>query len=283
MSDAGALLFARYAYPPNELGYCGPAGASDLLRSDLAGEIAARAPGFDGAWAYLEYLSSGRGRSIGSGVRPAAGSSAPGSPSSASGSPSPARRSSTPATRSPAAGDPLDPVVVEAYWVGNELLDSADFSDLSGFLRERFAGQRGGTWEDAGARALPHHSFHVFEVYPWAAMLRRTGNPTAVSVLDRCRIRTGKVVSVSGEQATVISRPLVWDGSALVAGPPRPETVAWSAEGRSLLAGISPGDLVSLHWDWVCDVITAEQASRIESLESLALQNCRTPGLASPP
>ncbi|WP_211268784.1 DUF6390 family protein [Actinoplanes subtropicus] len=227
MSDSGALLFARYAYPPNELGYCGPSGAAELLRADLPGEIARRARGFSGAWAYLEYLSP---------------------------------------------GDPLDPAVVEAYWVGNDLLATSDFSDLLGFLGTRFVGQRGGTWESAGGRALPHHSFHVFEVYPWAAMLRRTGNPTAVSVLDRCRIRTGKVVSVAGETARVTSRPLVWDGSALAPGPPREESVAWSAGGRSLLAGLSPGDLVALHWDWVCDVITAAQAGRIEALEERQLR-----------
>jgi len=227
MSDLGALLFARYAYPPNELGYCGPAGASALLRPDLPGEIARRAREFEGAWAYLEYLSR---------------------------------------------GDPLDAAVVEAYWVGNELLDRPGFPDLLGFLGPRFVGQRGGTWESAGGRALPHHSFHVFEVYPWAVLLRRTGNPTAVSVLDRCRIRTGKVVSVEGETARVTSRPLVWDGSALTPGPAREESVAWSAGGRSLLAGLSPGDLVALHWDWVCDVITEEQAGRIEALEERQLR-----------
>ena len=226
MSDRGALLFARYAYPPNELGYCGPSGAAALLRPDLPGEIARRARGFEGAWAYLEYLSR---------------------------------------------GDPLDPAVVEAYWVGNSLL-SADFSDLVGFLRPRFAGQHGGTWESADGRALPHHSFHVFEVYPWVTLLRRTGNPTAVSVLDRCRIRTGEVVSVAGETARVTSRPLVWDGSALAPGLAREEEVAWSAGGRSLLAGLSPGDLVALHWDWVCDVITDEQAGRIEALEERQLR-----------
>lgn len=229
MSDAGALLFARYAYPPNELGYCGPAGAADLLRSDLPGEIARRARGFEGAWAYLEFLSHGR-------------------------------------------PDPLDVAVVEAYWVGNSLLDSSDFSDLVGFLRERFVGQKGGTWESAAGRALPHHSFQVYEVYPWAALLRRTGSPAAVSVLDRCRIRTGKIRSVEGERATVISHPLVWDGSALAAGPPRAESVAWSVDGRSLLPGLSPGDRVTLHWDWVCDVITDEQADRLETLEERRLR-----------
>jgi len=245
MSDLGALLFARYAYPPNELGYCGPAGAEALLRSDLPGEIARRARAFEGAWAYLSYLNP---------------------------------------------ADPLDPAVVSAYSVADTLPSSPfafpssspsasrtspsppdrpapEFPDLLSYLRPRFVGQHGGTWESAAGRAIPHHSFHVFEVYPWAALLKRTGNPTAVSVLDRCRIRTGKVLFVRGETAAVTSRPLVWDGATLSQGPEREEEVAWSAGGRSLLEGLSPGDRVALHWDWVCDVITEEQASRIESLE----------------
>jgi uncharacterized protein DUF6390 len=219
VSDPGALLFARYAYPPNELGYCGPAGASTLLRADRPEEIARRARGFDGAWAYLVFLARALGRA-----------------------------------------DPLDPAVVSAYWIGDSL-PGGDFPDLLPFLRPRFAGQRGGTWESAAGRALPHHSFHVFEVYPWASLLRRSGNPSAVSVLDRCRIRTGTVVRVRESTATVTTRPLVWDGAVLAAGPPREETVS------PLLGGLVPGDLVALHWDWVCDRITAEQAATIESLE----------------
>jgi hypothetical protein len=221
MSTAGALLFARYAYPPNELGYCGPAGAGEML-SAPADEIARRARGFEGAWAYLEFLARAAGLS-----------------------------------------DPLDEAVVEAYWVGNALLDLPDSADLTGFLRRRFAGQVGGTWAAADGRALAHHSFHVFEVYPWASLLRRTGSPAAVSVLDRCRIRTGVVRAVHGETATVASRPLVWADDRLTAGPARSEQVAWSVEGRSLLAGLAPGDRVALHWDWVCDVLTGEQADRI--------------------
>jgi hypothetical protein len=177
--------------------------------------------------------------------------------------------------------------VVSAYWIGSSL-NSSDFPDLLGFLRTRFVGQLGGTWQSAAGRAIPHHSFHVFEVYPWAVLLRRTGNPTAVSVLDRCRIRTGIVRDVRGSSATVTCRPLVWDGSVLAPGPARDEEVAWSAGGLSLLPGLSPGDRVALHWDWVCDVITAEQAATIEALEERQLrasfpEKCRTPGLASAP
>jgi len=43
---AGAELFARYAFPPNELGYCGPGDT----RPD---ELASHARDFDGAWPYL--------------------------------------------------------------------------------------------------------------------------------------------------------------------------------------------------------------------------------------
>ena len=231
MSDAGAVLFARYAYPPNRLGYCGPAGAGDLLRADAPDEIGRWARQFEGAWPYLEFLAAVAGHA-----------------------------------------DPLDEAVVRAYWIGGDLLARADPAELVSFLRRPFAGQLGGTWREAGGRALAHHSFHVFEVYPWAELLRRTGNPAAATVLDRCRIRTGTVAEVRGETAVVSSRPLVSaaDGR-LVWGPPRDETVAWSAGGRSLLAGLLPGDRVALHWDWVCDVLTEPQADRIDCYEQVRL------------
>jgi hypothetical protein len=162
--------------------------------------------------------------------------------------------------------DPLAYPVVEAYWIGNALLDSASPAALTAYLRSRFAGQHGGTWMSASERAVPHHSFHVFEVYPWAGLLRRTSHPAAVSVLDRCRIRTGVVVSVSASVASVSSRPLVWDGSSLRPGPPRVEEVS------SLVSdALNAGDRVALHWDWICDVITAEQEDRLLAEESRRL------------
>ena len=227
MSVDGTVLFARYAYPPNELGYCGPEGAAAMLRPEEHDEIARRARRFEGAWAYLEFIA-----------------------------------------RSAGIADPLDAAVVEAYWVGNELLDGLDASELVRWLRDRFGGQPGGTWREAAGRAVAHHSFQVFEVYPWAALLKRHGHPAAVSVLDRCRIRTGTVLAVDGETATVRSHPLVWDGRTLTPGGPVDEVAHWAAGGRSLLSGLSPGDRVTLHWDWVCDVVTEGQCTRIEALEA---------------
>ncbi|MFD3482784.1 DUF6390 family protein [Streptomyces sp. NPDC058665] len=227
MSERGAILFARYAYPPNELGYCGPADSSALLRPADSDGIERGARQFDGAWCYLEFLAETAG-----------------------------------------IDDPLDERVVEAYWIGNDLLDLTDPVALLARMRDRFRGQQGGTWRAAADRAVAHHSFQVFDVYPWAELLRASGNPTALSVLDRCRIRTGVVRSVSGETARVECRPLTWTGTALTPGPPREESVRWSTGGRSLIAGPAPGDLVALHWDWVCDVLTTTQAARVESIEA---------------
>lgn len=228
MSATGALQFARYAYPPNELGYCGPSGAQAMLVPGAVAEIERRARQFEGAWVYLEFLAEVLG-----------------------------------------LDDPLGADVVEAYWIGSDLLDRVPPGELVERLEARFGGQLGGTWREAAARARAHHSFQVFEVYPWAGMLL-AGLPAgpAVSVLDRCRIRSGVVQAVADEWVTVSSSVLEWDGERLVPGQEGLERARWSTEGLSLLAAPEPGDVVALHWDWVCDVVTSEQASRIDALET---------------
>jgi hypothetical protein len=237
VSAQGAVRFARYAYPPNELGYCGPDGAQAMLLPGAEEEIGLRARQFEGAWVYLELLASALGTS-----------------------------------------DPLADEVVEAYWIGSEALDSVSSADMVELLQQRFATQRGGTWRDAAGRAEPHHSFQVFEVYPWAAMLTQGLAPgPAVNVLDRCRIRCGTVESVTAEHVTVTTTALAWDGALLTPGAPAAETLRWSLGGRSLMSAPAVGDTVSLHWDWVCEVLTADQVARIEDHD---LRRRRSLGLA---
>src|SRR5512141_849475 len=61
----GAILFARYAYPPNELGYCGPPDHKALLEygSGQAFDpgLVELARGFAGAWPYLEFIAAQTG------------------------------------------------------------------------------------------------------------------------------------------------------------------------------------------------------------------------------
>lgn len=49
----GYGLFTRYAFPPNELGYCGPIGSPEADPADLG----SHAPEFDGAWPYLRVIA----------------------------------------------------------------------------------------------------------------------------------------------------------------------------------------------------------------------------------
>ena len=134
MTVPGPLLFARYAYPPNALGYCGPDDARALIGHTTVGEsspdLAALARRFAGAWPYLQLIAAANG-----------------------------------------LADPLDTRVVEAYWVGNSLLDNVRVADYGAFLDDRFRRETGRGWQSIAsaipAGALPHHSFHVFCVYPW--------------------------------------------------------------------------------------------------------------------
>jgi hypothetical protein len=50
----GRELFACYAFPPNELGYCGPADTAQ-------DELASHAREFDGAWPYLQAIADAAG------------------------------------------------------------------------------------------------------------------------------------------------------------------------------------------------------------------------------
>ena len=62
------------------------------------------------------------------------------------GSKAPGAISSSSATATGIA-DPLDRAVVEAYWVGNDLLEQVDAAALVADLERRFGGQLGGTWQ----------------------------------------------------------------------------------------------------------------------------------------
>jgi Family of unknown function (DUF6390) len=56
----GHALFARYAFPPNELGYCGPPGTGAPPAGD-ATELARYAREFEGAWQYLSAIADAAG------------------------------------------------------------------------------------------------------------------------------------------------------------------------------------------------------------------------------
>ena len=246
---SGPVLFARYAYPPNALGYCGPPDAEALLEMAAEGSdrrgLEASAVRFDGAWPYLELIARCNGIT-----------------------------------------DPLDRRVVEAYWIGNALLTRVPAGILTASLRGRFerqARQDFGAMADAVALGAPaHHSLHVFAVYPWVGLLRRGKEGPAMRVLDQCRVRWGTVANVDGWRVTVRTRALGFDGSRLVQGEERLESVRYGHDGVRLLGPLAAGDVVSLHWDWVCDRLSPGALRRLRACTARTVQAVNTLAVPGP-
>lgn len=223
----GPVLFARYAFPPNLHGFCGPADHDSLFSYGVAGAdergLRDLARQFAGAWPYLELIAS--------------------------------------ATR---LSDPLDARVVEAYWVGSPRLDRVGARAVGNSVEERFRRVTGARFASMSTSVLaggvPHHSFAVFCVYPWTGLLGDDRKaPHALTVLDRCRIRWGRVRAILGDQVVVDSRPLTWDGRRLALGPVASETAVRAVDGASMIGELLVGDWVSMHWDWVCDRLSDQQ------------------------
>src|SRR6266536_3667210 len=94
--------------------------------------------------------------------------------------------------------DPFDPRVVDAYWIGNSLLDHVEVRQLYDSLLERFSTQLQGRTRDlvlgkAPAGARPHHSFHVFDVHSRAGELAHS-----LDTMDNCRVSWGRVSAIEG-------------------------------------------------------------------------------------
>ena len=227
---SGPVLFARYAFPPNLHGYCGPADHDEFFSSGAAKDqrgLRAMAQQFAGAWPYLQLIAGATGLT-----------------------------------------DPLDARVVQAYWVGSPRLDRVGAAATGNSMQERFrrlAGpQFGDITEGVLAGGVPHHSFAVFCVYPFTSLLSNASKAEyALTVLDRCRIRWGRVRSVHGDHVVVDSQPLTWDGRRLDFGPTKTETVVQARAGVGIAGPLEVGDWVSLHWEWVCERLTNGQVAQL--------------------
>ena len=237
----GPLLFARYAFPPNERGLCGPPDSAALAGYAAAGEsgpdLIHLAGQFAGAWPYLLLIAAAN-----------------------------------------KIADPLDRRVVEAYWVGNGLLENVRMGDYGAFLDERFHVRAGRDWESIAAAipagAVPHHSFHVFCVYPWTGLLRDGRTEPALHILDSCRISWARVVTT--DPLVVTRRPLTWDGRVLALGQSAPSAVS-----AGFVSGLRAGEWVSLHWNSVCDRLSPRQLRALHDYTSRHLTLYNAPAPAS--
>jgi hypothetical protein len=224
---AGTLRFVRYGFMPNHLRYCGGDDNRALLDYGTAGVTDGGLRELLGRFTgALPYLQL--------------------------------------IARANRIADPFDARVVEAYWLGNELLEGVEVRQLYDAILERFGKQLQGRTRDlvlgkAPAGAHPHHSFHVLDVHS------RVGDlPATVETLESCRVSWGRVRGVERAELIVDRRPLRLVGGKMALGEPHRERVMRQIDGRGFADNAVVGDWVSLHWGWVCEVLTERQRANLE-------------------
>jgi hydrogenase maturation factor len=155
--------------------------------------------------------------------------------------------------------DEFDNRIVEAYWLGNELLEKVSVGSFFNHIRPRLPKKELKWFEFKLPRgAKPNHQFHVFN------FIIRTGH-RAVShtaeTMDNCRISSG-VITGSGQIKT---DQLIYKNGKLVLKKNVVKPV------KNVGDDYQVGDLVTVHWGWICEKISPQQAENLERYTRLAL------------
>lgn len=159
--------------------------------------------------------------------------------------------------------DEFDERVVEAYWLGNDLLRRVADKNLYSNLEERFKNRMSNKdWAwlvyESVPSAKPFHAFHVFDIYRRAGLLKSGTVGNILETINNCRIGWGVVVATEFNTGLIIEySPLVFKNSKLVFGEKTIKKLV------SLDSSIKMGDEVSFHWNHVCEKITPRQQKNL--------------------
>jgi hypothetical protein len=162
--------------------------------------------------------------------------------------------------------DMWDPKVIEAYWIGNKLLDNVSKEDIRDLILNQFTTK--GLPESVALslsknvpkECTPHHSFHVMHIHSVSGKIKfMYGN------IDKCRISWGKVTKI-GDELEVEYLPLV-AGEKITLGDLKTKKVKFN---KDFLGYLKEGDFVAMHWDYAVHKLSKEQK---ENLENYTMRN----------
>lgn len=238
----GVLRCTRYAFGPNRLHYCGPDANKEinayLQNQTVDSGLVSLLKEFKTMYPYLQLIASAN-----------------------------------------AIADPFDERVVEAYWLGNALLDNIGRERLyqhltdKQHLKKRLSPKSFAELEHKIClRALPHHSFHVLAIW------KRTGHQDrdhTLESLEACRISWGRVIKVTGPAVTVSWQPLILRAGKLALGEQQQKKIYRPFEADTDIEQLASGQIITMHWNVPCEVITENQAQVLKkyTLKHLALAN----------
>jgi hypothetical protein len=233
MKESGILFHAKHAFMPNSLGYCGP-DERGLIRHDIEGgkssqDLVQTLEKFEAAYPFLRLIARSAGREV------------------------------------------FDYAVPEAYWIGNGLLDRVPVSEFYSFSHHELKGRDPGkireVFKQLDGVAPPHHTFYVMSTYATSSVpdgpnLTNEAQQKIVELIDNCRISWGTVKKVGKNELQVAFQPMKVEGGRLTLARPSLKRVQYNPEVKPF-ASVRPGEVVSLHWNYACDVLTNRQSRNI--------------------
>ncbi len=173
--------------------------------------------------------------------------------------------------------DPFDEKVIEAYWLGNQLLERIDQPSLYYHLNNNLEIKKKvklGSYRKIEKKislgAKPHHNFHVFSVWQQA---KNQDLARILSSMDLCRISWGRVLKVGSSILETAYQPLTLKDNSLILGSEKMIQVNYQA--NAFLKKIKPGDWISLHWGFACEKLNDLQVAYLKKYtqENIQLNN----------
>jgi len=232
MDKQGLLMCARYAVSPNFYGYCGPRKSASVI-DHLKENIADRE--LKEIIAEFEtlypYLQL--------------------------------------IARENRIDDPFDRRVVEAYWLGNNLLHNIKNRDYLEFLRERLTIEKRTSKKDyqeikikiLANGFLPHHTFHVLNIFKTTA---KDTSLKSLLAMDECRINYGKIILCQNLKLKCQTKILKPRKSSLTLFSPEIKEIGINFNDKKIIKKLKEGDWISFHWGMICDTLTARQVRNLE-------------------
>jgi hypothetical protein len=238
----GTILFSRYAFSPNRLKYCGPDANLDLF------EYTSRQisdPGLVNILSEFEaaypYLEF--------------------------------------IAQENRINDPFDLSVVEAYWIGNDLLNQVNLNQFYYHLKDRFKKRiKSKSFEHVSNKialaAKPYHAFHVFEILPKIGGIKGIDLGPVLITINSCMINPGQILKVEDEYLEVQYHPLIFDRK-LIFAKSEAKKIEYKFKDKSFISNPRVGDWVAFHWNWACDFLSPRQLVNLKkwTLYHLKLAN----------
>lgn len=172
--------------------------------------------------------------------------------------------------------DVFDERVIEAYWIGNELLENIDRSKLYCHLIDEQQLKKklskkllDRVIEKIPLGARPHHSFHVLNI------VKRTGNLDILHTLktmDLCKISWGRIIGIEKPYFQVEYQPLVFENNQMKLGEPIIENVLSEINQEGFLKDVEIGKWISFHWGFACEVLSDWQVAYLRKYTKQSIQ-----------